>query len=958
MAAFGQNVQWAIHANSIEESRAKSVAYDAQGNLYVGGFATGQVDFDPSANFVIPTNFDQYFLAKYSPDGALLWVFRIEGIRNDLGIQKVLVDSNNDVLIFGNSERVVDFDPSSNTSQRGNSNLISGPFMAKYSSEGRFIWAEVIGNEGFHFFSSAALDADDNIIITGWSDELRLDFDPSTADATLNGSPEDVSFFIAKYSRQGEYQWARLANNGASFSTDIEVDENGDIYVSGKETGTDLNLGSGTFRFPNDNFINRNTYPFYFLVKYTADGDFIWGNGFRADDLGGPTRDHAVLGYSRNVGIVMALDFYNSLSDSNGNSLYSSLGNLDIAVARFDTNGNRTWINHVASDNQDQIHALDINSLGQIALSGTIFTDLIINDRSGRDIRLNNRLDGRDPILISFNEQGEYDYGGVYGTIEPGIESYVDDLIFDTDTSYVVVGGTTQIDVDIWEGVVSVGQRERSQLDLFMVKYSNGPPIITAQDELQVCILSEAQIPIAIDDDNLFGVNLTAVSSNEDVLENSQISTFRDSRGDFFVRAREIKGYGQTTLELLAVDEYGLTDRKTVILNVLEELEKPVLSISGVLNICDDEPFELTSDYNSNVLWSTGDTTSTITVSESGTYWVKRVEEVACESPQSDPLIVNFLEAPAVPTISASGPLAFCEGESVVLTTNFSDGVEWSNGETTQSITVTEAGIYTVTQNSGTCGLSQPSEPIQVQVFQIPPKPVIQLNGSNRICEGDQVVLSSNLSGEYIWSDGSSGETLEVSTSGIYSLQVLQNNCASPISDSIEIIVDEDFEFSISTESVICVQLEDIELMPNVSSADVDYLWSDGSNFSTLRVTEGGEYWLEVSNGACRKPRTFINVTEACFPIVYLPTAFSPNDDGVNDTFEIKGSRILKWQIQIFNKWGDMVYFSDRFDEQWDGTYNGSDVQAGIYTYRLLYEGEADGEALLFNKSGTIKLIR
>ena len=76
---------------------------------------------------------------------------------------------------------------------------------------------------------------------------------------------------------------------------------------------------------------------------------------------------------------------------------------------------------------------------------------------------------------------------------------------------------------------------------------------------------------------------------------------------------------------------------------------------------------------------------------------------------------------------------------------------------------------------------------------------------------------------------------------------------------------------------------------------------------------------------------------------IYVPNAFSPNDDGYNDFFQVYGNGIILdgYDFKVFNRWGNMVYNSTSVDDQWDGTYlsNGTFLQSGIYPYILIYQG-------------------
>ena len=253
-------------------------------------------------------------------------------------------------------------------------------------------------------------------------------------------------------------------------------------------------------------------------------------------------------------------------------------------------------------------------------------------------------------------------------------------------------------------------------------------------------------------------------------------------------------------------------------------------------------------------------------------------------------------------------------------------------------------------------------------VHPLPERPQIIIEDTNlapvnadniAICEGASINLTGPIGQNMIWSTGSTNNSIEVTTSGKYWLQVERNGCLSPASDTLEVVIDRDFDMQIVTDTTICTGTETIELSPRLSETDVNIGWSDGSNAETLLVTERGNYWLEASRGACRKERVYIKVDHLCIPRLFIPNAFSPNGDGVHDTFEIKSRHTTAFEIKIFNQWGIMVFSSKTQEEQWDGLYRNQQAPAGKYAYSIMYGGEdPNGKTQLFTTKGTLTLIR
>lgn len=152
------------------------------------------------------------------------------------------------------------------------------------------------------------------------------------------------------------------------------------------------------------------------------------------------------------------------------------------------------------------------------------------------------------------------------------------------------------------------------------------------------------------------------------------------------------------------------------------------------------------------------------------------------------PVFINCLGLS--PVVSASGPVSFCEGGSVTLTSNASSGNLWNTGETTQSITVQATGSYYLTRSvNSICGTLQ-SNTISTTVNPIPAAPVITPQGSTNICVGSSVVLQSDLQDGILWSNNISGPSITVTTAGTYTATVTSNQgCTSIPSNAITVSV-------------------------------------------------------------------------------------------------------------------------------------------------------------------------
>jgi len=88
---------------------------------------------------------------------------------------------------------------------------------------------------------------------------------------------------------------------------------------------------------------------------------------------------------------------------------------------------------------------------------------------------------------------------------------------------------------------------------------------------------------------------------------------------------------------------------------------------------------------------------------------------------------------------------------------------------------------------------------------------------------------------------------------------------------------------------------------------------------------------------------------------LYIPNAFTPNGDGLNDTFGGVGVGIIEYSMAIYNRWGNLLFTSKDVNSKWDGTFMNSPVQQDVYTYQIAAKGE---HTALIVKTGAVVVLR
>ena len=230
-----------------------------------------------------------------------------------------------------------------------------------------------------------------------------------------------------------------------------------------------------------------------------------------------------------------------------------------------------------------------------------------------------------------------------------------------------------------------------------------------------------------------------------------------------------------------------------VSLRALRVPAKPVITPSkrGAA-ICQGDTLSLTSSLGFRYRWSTGATTPTIrNINAAGKFTVQVIDTSGCISRASDTTTVTIFRLPTKPVISASGPISFCSGGNVTLTSTPNTTYIWSNAAVTRAITVSASGDFTVAVRDANLCLSPTSDPVRVTVFALPAKPTITAGGPLSFCADQSVILTSSdlLNGErtrYRWNTTDSTKSLTVKTSATFTVRVLDpRNCLSPASDPI-----------------------------------------------------------------------------------------------------------------------------------------------------------------------------
>ena len=343
---------------------------------------------------------------------------------------------------------------------------------------------------------------------------------------------------------------------------------------------------------------------------------------------------------------------------------------------------------------------------------------------------------------------------------------------------------------------------------------------------------------------------------------------------------------------------------------------------------------------NVTYLWQDLSKNSSFRVSKGGIYWVE-VSENRCTS--RDSISISFKP---LPFINLGNDTTLCEGEKVSLKATRPNATYlWQDNTKDSTFVVTRPGNYWVkiSQNNCTSG-----DTITV-TFES--KPFIDLGKDTNLCEGATLILDALSPGStFLWQNQSDKPTFEVSTAGLYWLEITQNTCKSR--DSIQVNFTALPFIDLGKDTFVC-NGEILNL--NAYTPNATYLWQDGSSNSSFIVSEPGIYRVKVDVDMCSSFDEVKIKGKDCNCYLHMPNAFSPNYDQLNENYGPKfNCDIKEYHFIILNRWGQKVFETYDYKQSWDGRFDGKSCPSGIYIYRLNYVHQKGNET----RKGTINLIR
>ncbi len=360
--------------------------------------------------------------------------------------------------------------------------------------------------------------------------------------------------------------------------------------------------------------------------------------------------------------------------------------------------------------------------------------------------------------------------------------------------------------------------------------------------------------------------------------------------------------------------------------------------------------------------WTNGSVVDSVYGVTAGSYYLSITDSNHCTTNDS----ATITQPPHI-TANITGNDSLCYGGSTILAAGAANNYLWSTGATTDSITVSPLATttYTVYQQDINC-----KDSVEITVH-VTPKLIVNMQGIDSICFGNtSIQVSATASGgkpgyNYVWNNGITsngpGPFVVTPLAPGYYICTVTDACGASVSDSTKMAgwPSPKALFSATPDTAQSGQL--IAFVDSSKGATKWY-WNfgDGSiatdSFPNHAYTTSANYLVYLivtSSRGCKDSAAEMVIITNAFKV---PNVFTPNGDGKNDVFHVTAGAMQSYSIEIYNRWGEVMFTGNDPNIDWTGMTNaGLPAPDGDYYYRI---SAVDNAGKTYNLTGYIQLIR
>ena len=385
-------------------------------------------------------------------------------------------------------------------------------------------------------------------------------------------------------------------------------------------------------------------------------------------------------------------------------------------------------------------------------------------------------------------------------------------------------------------------------------------------------------------------------------------------------------------------------------------------NLPDYLSFCSqDSVLALAAFGASDYVWSNGVVGNQLWVTSPGFYEVTATQD-GCDFTD----IVSVSVQP-LPPVDLGLDVILCEGESLDLDPGVvgADYVIFNDTLTTPTLTVDETGEYTVTVALNGC-VNRDTIDVEVR-----PIPEFTLAEDSVLCPGDVLTIETGLSSDVLvtWNTGAVGPAIDVNQPQTYVATGQVSGCEFVDSMTVEVAQ----PISVPLDAMYTLCLGDSITLNALQGEAVypsTYRWDNGGITPQRTISRAGLYTVEVSN-VCDTVGHILEVEQVvCGCQVYVPTAFTPNNDGKNDAwFPVLDCEPFTYEVTVWDRWGRPVFQSTEPSEVWYGQVDGTPGSKtresgryyaidGVYMWEVIIELRKDRVPEVIRQNGYVRILR
>ncbi|MBK9597720.1 MAG: gliding motility-associated C-terminal domain-containing protein [Flavobacteriales bacterium] len=958
-------IEWATYYGDTAYDSGRAIAvHQVTGRVYVAG-ATRSI-----ANIATEGTYESTFLgdmdvfvACFMPLGSLPWVTYYGGENWDVPTG-IAVDSLKNIYLIGNTASTLGI--STVGAQQEELAGDTDVFVAKFDSLGHRLWGSYIGGLLNDSAATFVLDGKGGFFLAGTSASTEFLGDSVPPLHPPSGGKDA---FRTQIGSTGHRTWTTFFGGAADdIGNGLAMDSTG-IWLAGTTAST---AGIASDSVHQDSLAGMKD---AFLVRMDSSGNVQWATYFGGADNDGAISVAAV-GKSA---FITGETFSDSLVTDTAAHQWRYGGGGDVFIARIDSGGALAWATYLGDSSEDRSARIIRDPGGQVRVIGTTASDSTI---ATAGVPLEELQGATDVFITKFDTTGHRLWGAYFGG--PGADEGTDIAVFDVNIMFFT--GTTSSG----SGIFDMGVREAlsGTTDAFIARFQQHN--WNSGDSTAVCdtCVCNGSGPgggggwpdsLHIDGpDTIFACtgDTVRITFNIDSFPDGYEPVWYDTHcGDprYFLYVGDTLAFvpeHSMFVELRAENVFGPSSCQEKFI-LIEDRPIPLFSIPSGACLGDTvQGYAYGADHYS---WNgPGDFTSDEQepsiippfAGDSLVYHVTAFSQHGCSS--SDSLIVQVLPPPNI-DITITG--ASCYGEAdgsielIPLDTVPLNFLWPTTGSNEASRSGLAAGQYVVVTSNAQCSRTDSL------VVPQPTYPIDSLETHYSTCGNANgwamlVVNQASPPYQFLWSNGDTVAFADPLLAGSYQVK-LTDALGCVYTEQGTVIDLGSMALSVFPDTALVNIVDSIQLEAELVPLDstTDFHWSPPEALScteclTPYASPQSDTWFVFTAtsayGCMVADSVLLNTWYTC-PEIFVPTIFSPNNDGLNDDLCVLGGCIAEFQFTITDRWGETVFQTDDPARCWDGNLRGRSLNGGPFRY-MLHVVKDDGTVL--ERAGEILIRR